>query len=417
MKQFIILLAVVMAGSVALAQKPGDVKDAVSTSIDLNLVKDLLGLAQHSKLQLEEGLRNINKVKYSERHRVIRKLIDDVIEGSDDKGQELYMRSVLRRARNLDDIIGASAISGDRYAVSYRLLRLSVLWAIELYKPEEQFLLKIKADPRLGIQPINRFKLGVMHAQMMLSLYDLAPQHDTKLELSRESLKLLANDMNGDIVARQAAAHVVTKTFVYLNEIEKRKPGNTLEGLALYREVNDFIRERLSEVQGLVKDLGLDTIPGIPTMGSFQKQDKEKRTAGLKGPAVLVVKEMDGKKATFVGVNTTGDYKKITWLRENNVAVSDGTATIDGVKDGVPLYFENDCFHTEKGDRICKGDSVKGEHKNGSTISGTVNYVFSSVSSASVVQNDDIYVEVKIQDNEFDEAYAIWNASWFKKVK
>jgi hypothetical protein len=392
----------------------GDVTDGVSMSIDLNLVKDLLDIAQHSKLELEEGVRKLTKTKYSERRAHLRKVIDNVIDGSDDKGQELYMRSVLRRARILDDIIAGprerpNPITPELYTVSYRLLRLSVLWAIELYVPEKKIIDLVKSNPGKAMVPTNFFKLGVLHSQLMLSLFDLAPQHDTKVELARTSLKLLANDINRDLVARQVASHVVVSMFKYLNEIEGKRPGNTLEGLALYREINEFTRDRLKEVSLLVSDLGMEPIPGVPTLSRTETVSGRAQ----KGVAVMMVRDITqgrdpNKSSVYIGddPNSDGRYEDVEWLRENNLAVPP-TKVIQPRTNEDKIATEIGCFEPPAGAKICKGDAIVAEY-GGKRITGIANHVFN---------NSMIEIRVHSINREVYDGYAVWSTDWIKKAQ
>lgn len=406
MKNIFVLFIVFMIGVSAVAQtqtKPttrSDEDDGVSLSIDPAEVKDLLRIAQHSKLELEEALRKIAKEKFKNRHKILRSTIDNVIDGSDDKGKELYMRSVLRRARLLDDIIMKSSESPERYTVSYRLLRLSVLWAIQLYEPEQRILDLLKTNPSRAIAPTNFFKLGVYHAHLMLGLFDLAPQHDTKFELAQASLKILYNDLKRDIVVRQVASHVIGSMTVFLNDIESKKPKNDLDGLALYREVNDFIRDRLQQLETLVKDLGMDVIPKVPTVGQIE------RSADPEGRAVLLIRHSgDIKKSkVYVGVRPTkASGSEILWLRENNVTTPPNvTITVnrdDNLADETPAFVN-------RFGKVEKGDQVIGEH-NGKIIVGTANRIF-----------DNSYIEIRVQtiNSEIYDGYAVWSTDWIRKA-
>ncbi len=395
MKALFLVLAISLS-AFAQVLGPDDLRDGVSLSIDPALVSDLLSIAQYSKGELEKGIRDSAKLKYDKKRAALRKVIDNVIDGSDDKGTELYMRSVLRKARLLDDIVMRSAASPEQYALSHRLLRESILWAIDLYVPEQKILNLANVSKTPVLAATDFLGLGFRQTQLMLDLYDLAPQHDTKVELARTTLKLLYGNINQDLVGRRAVSHSVTELVSYLNKIESQKPGNTLEGLALYREINDQTREILAGIKSELKE------QGRPLNDSF---------FNMKSVPVLGIDE--GKKHTYVGISSDSG---VEWLRSDNTPISaELSKALDELfekkSSSLQWYTGVRCVESTKTKgSICVGDSVYGSNDDmRATIEGKVSNVFKRAADSQVE------IEIERFNGKTQSGYGIWNIQWLTK--
>jgi formylglycine-generating enzyme required for sulfatase activity len=263
----VLLCSVVAASSLSVhaeSVNPDDIRDGVVNVIDSKQIADLLVWANGRRPMLEDGLKRIDELPRSERHQNLRDLVDEVIGSSGDLGTELLMRSVLKRARYIDDILNAASKNPERETLGVNVLEDSARWAITLYQSDEDFLQRASAAQKVAIQKsipvdLDFTSLGIQHGKYILDNLWMSPSLTTRIVLVKESLSYFFNDLNRDNVARRnpTIANVLMKianfaekmgldksTADYLKSIEKL---TDLQKQDMTRKIEAFYKEQLNK--------------------------------------------------------------------------------------------------------------------------------------------------------------------------
>jgi formylglycine-generating enzyme required for sulfatase activity len=239
---------------------PDDVRDGVVNVIDPRQIADLLVWARNSKTDLEDGLKRIRELSRSERHEALRELVNSVIGSSGDAGTELLMRSVLKRARNIDDLLRTAPQNPERETLSIRVLEDSARWAIELFPADEDFLQKAsqKQDKTIAVD-LDFTSLGISHGKYILSQLWMSPSLEVRLALVKESLSYFYNDLNRDNFARRnpTIANVLMKVANFAEKtgldksteefLKSTENLTALEKQSLARRIEAFYSEQLAK--------------------------------------------------------------------------------------------------------------------------------------------------------------------------
>lgn len=240
---------------------PDDIRDGVVNVIDVKQIEDLLVWAKNSKTELEDGLKIIADLPRNERHKALSELVWSVVGSSGDLGTELLMRSVLKRARNLDNLLNMAPSTPERETMAIHILEDSARWAIDLYQSDEEFLTRAangKIQNSIQID-LDFATLGREHGSYVLSQLWLSPNLFTRIAIVKESLSYFYNDLNRDNVARRnpAIANVLLKIANFAEKKGLDKPNdeylkyvaglNDKEKLNLAREIELFYKDQLDK--------------------------------------------------------------------------------------------------------------------------------------------------------------------------
>ena len=150
---------------------PADIHDGVVNVIDPRAIQDLLVWARSSKTDLQDGLKQIDQLPRSQKHAALKNLIQSVIHLSGDTSTELLMRSVLRRAIQMDKFIDVAAPSPERETLGIELLKDSANWAIRLYPSDRNFLNEAAQDKKQNTIRVDLdfVDLGIQSGQYVLN--------------------------------------------------------------------------------------------------------------------------------------------------------------------------------------------------------------------------------------------------------
>lgn len=254
-----------------------DIRDGVVNVINPSQIADLLVWARNSRTDLEDGLARIAELPRKQRHEALRELISGVINSSGDLHTELLMRSVLRRARNLDQIVSVGTSAPEAQTLSLRIMEDSARWAIELYNSDEEFLERAsqaKSKSRPIPVDLDFVGLGIQHGRYVLENVWLSPNLETRAALIKESISYFYNDLNRDHIGRRnttianvlmKVANFATKqgldksTSEYLADFRNL---SVLQKQNLNRSVEAFYKEQLDRASGAQINR-MSTITGI----------------------------------------------------------------------------------------------------------------------------------------------------------
>lgn len=228
-------------------------QEGVSTQIDSSRLNEVLEWVENAKYSLDTNLTSIQRSSISDQEEKYEALIDTILRQSGDKPNEFLMRNVLYRTKVVYASLKNSPPSPKRDVLARRVLEDGVSWAQRLYEPDMN-LMRLAREGRLteALRGTEFAKLGMEWAQYMLTLYYLAPTNEVKLQLMRDMMGLLYNDINNDDAVKRILAPISGAVVLQNESLKNDNPQSPTEELRLARELRRFMEQQLEVISSML---------------------------------------------------------------------------------------------------------------------------------------------------------------------
>jgi hypothetical protein len=224
--------------------------EGVSTKIDparLDAVKEWV---TNSKYTLDAEIDNIQRSAITDQESLYADVIGRILSQSGNKPNEFLMRNILYRTQIVYEGLRNTPSSPKRNALARRVLRKGMLWAQSMYEPDLN-LIQLQREGKLteALRGAEFAKIGIEWAQYMLSLYYSAPTNAVKLQLMKDMMGLMYNDINNDDAVNRILAPISGAIVNKHSRMSELKTNTSIEKLLAARDLRRFMEQQLGIAQ------------------------------------------------------------------------------------------------------------------------------------------------------------------------
>jgi hypothetical protein len=228
--------------------------EGVSTVIDPSRLNEVMDWVENSKYTLDTEIENIQCSGVTQQEEGYELLLEKLLRQSRSKPNEFLMRNLLERVHIVYNNLKQAPPSAKRDAIVRRVLSEGIEWARDLYQPDMN-LIRLQREGRLTeqLRGVEFAKLGLDWAEYMLSLYYLAPNTKTRMQLMTDMMGIMYNDINNDDAVKRILAPVSGAFAAKDQELKAPRPLRKYQQLILARRLRAFMEQQLGAVRSLLK--------------------------------------------------------------------------------------------------------------------------------------------------------------------
>ncbi|MES2768205.1 MAG: hypothetical protein V4596_03585 [Bdellovibrionota bacterium] len=232
-------------------------QEGVSTDIDPARLNEVMDWVNNAKFELDTGIEDISKSSITEQESSYSQLIARVLQASGTRSNEFLMRNMLYRTQVVYKSIQNTAPSPKRDAYARRILDEGVAWSLRLYQLDKSLLEQMKSQSIPDyVRGVSFVSLGLQWTEYMFSLYYAVPDNKAKLQLMKDLMGLLYNDINNDDSVKRILApisgKIAFKNEELKNKLQNNPPKTPIEELALARDLRRFMEQHIEAAKKLL---------------------------------------------------------------------------------------------------------------------------------------------------------------------
>jgi hypothetical protein len=246
------------------AQTPFAFADAksegVSTEIDSKRLNDVITEVNNSKFTLDTESENIAKSDIADQEKMYANLLEQLLAQSGTKPNEFLMRNILYRTQSIYVHVRDLPPSPKRDVFARRILEQGIAWAQKLYEPDKK-LLSLAQQKQLPdeLRGATFANIGLQWARYVLNLYYLSPTSAAKLQLMRDMMGQLYNDILNDDAVKRIEAPVAGNLAMKNDWLNNQHPTNPVDKLTLSRDLRRFMESHLNAAEKLLAQYPMAT--------------------------------------------------------------------------------------------------------------------------------------------------------------
>ncbi len=291
--------------------------EGVSTTIDVKKLEEVKDWVENSKYTLDTELDNILRTSVTDHESLFIDLIERLLSAGN-KPNEFMMRNILYRTQIVYKGLQTVRESPKRNVLARRILQNGLEKAQGLYEPDLN-LIKASREGKLTeeLRGAEFAKIGVIWADYMLSLYYLAPTNEVKLQLMKDMIGLMYNDILNDDSVNRILAPIANAIAVKHEQLDSIQPRNKIEILLAARDLRRFAEQQLEVAKRILTKYNIEfpEVPGTEVLSeevASSDQDSSNRINSTTSNFSFRIGELvvfGTSYYTIVGITSSGKYK------------------------------------------------------------------------------------------------------------
>jgi hypothetical protein len=350
------LISAILIGSLSASLAFADAKsEGVSTEIDVKRLNDVMTEVNNSKFTLDTETENIAKSDIADQEKLYAELLERLLAQSGTKPNEFLMRNILYRTQSIYAHVKDLPSSPKRDLFARRILEQGMTWAQKLYEPDKK-LLALAQQKQLPeeLRGATFASIGLQWAHYVLNLYYLAPTSAAKLQLMRDMMGQMYNDILNDDAVKRIEAPVAGGLAVKYEALNKLFPADPVEKLTLSRDLRRFMDQHLAAAEKLLAQYPTVFSTEIPTISATNDTSIKDGRWIKQCPAIGIGKKVfntySNEWADILAIQPDGNYVIKT---QNGQVASNWSVT---------YFIQTGCGCTT--DHICAGDQFINTYNN-----------------------------------------------------